>query len=78
MSSNACRIHACDRKAKVQGFCLPHYRQFNSRYVELYEHLQSLYNDYGSSLFERAVEEILAPSRKHRRHARSVYSDFVG
>lgn len=63
MAKDRCQVHECNRKATVRGFCWPHYRQLNSRYAELYEHLNDLYKDNGP-LFERAVKEILESSRK--------------
>jgi len=62
-SNSTCQVHGCDQKAKVRGFCWPHYRMLSSRYVELYQHLEVLYEDYGY-LFERAVRELLESSRR--------------
>ena len=66
MSAKMCQIHECRSKASVQGLCWPHYRQLNSRYVELCEHLRSLYEEYGP-LFERAAREVLRSYRNTSR-----------
>ena len=63
MSANSCQVPGCHQKARVRGFCWPHYRMLSSRYVELYEHLQALYEDYGY-LFERATRELLHSSTR--------------